>query len=66
MPDIFDTLIMSRLVWSDLKQNDFRYVKKNKDFPTKLIGSHSLAAWGMRLNNLKTDYQGGWERWLEL
>ena len=65
MPDIFDTLIMSRLVWSDLKQNDFRYVKKNKDFPMKLIGSHSLAAWGMRLNNLKTDYEGGWERWTE-
>ena len=65
MPEIFDTLIMSRLVWSDLKQNDFRYIKKHKDFPTKLIGSHSLAAWGMRLNNLKDEYTLGWESWSE-
>ena len=65
MPKIFDTLIMSRLVWSDLKQNDFRYIKKHKDFPTKLIGSHSLAAWGIRLNNLKDEYTLGWEKWSE-
>ena len=43
--EIHDTLLMSRLVWSDLKNNDFNYIKKNLDFPRNLIGSHSLKAW---------------------
>lgn len=61
--EVHDTLILSRLVWSDLKENDFRFVKKNRDFPTKLIGSHSLAAWGHRLSNHKIEYTGGWAAW---
>jgi len=61
--EIHDTLIMSRLVWSDLKDNDFRYIKKNTEFPRNLIGSHGLKAWGLRLSNLKDDYDGGWTSW---
>jgi len=63
--ELHDTLIMSRLVWSDLKQNDFKFVKKNRDFPMKLIGSHSLGAWGHRLSNHKIEYSGGWAEWSE-
>lgn len=60
---IHDTLVLSRLVWSDLKTNDFNFIRKNPDFPRKLIGSHGLKAWGHRLRNLKDDYDGGWESW---
>jgi len=61
--ELHDTLILSRLVWSDLKQNDFNYIKKNAEFPRKLIGSHSLAAWGHRLGTHKITYEAGWEHW---
>ena len=29
----------------------------------KLIGSHSLMAWGLRLSNHKAEYTGGFEFW---
>ena len=63
MPKIHDTLLLSRLVWSDLKNNDFKFVKKHTDFPMKLIGSHSLKAWGLRLSNHKAEYTGGFDNW---
>ena len=65
--EIHDTLIMSRLVWSDLKNNDFEYIKKPRgaNFPRQLIGSHSLKAWGLRLGNHKDGYSDGWEEWSE-
>jgi hypothetical protein len=56
---------LSRLVWSDLKENDFKFAKKNREFPMKLIGSHSLGAWGHRLSNHKIEYTGGWAAWSE-
>ena len=55
---IRDTLVCTRLIWADIKQADFT----RTDFPTKLIGSHSLRAWGHRIGNYKDDYDGGWER----
>ena len=61
--DITDTLVLSRLVYADIKQDDFG--KKYPELPTKLYGSHSLKAWGLRLNCLKGDYEGGWESWSE-
>ena len=53
--ELYDTLLISRLIWPDLKEDDFRFVKKprGKDFPMKLIGSHGLKAWGHRLGNNK-------------
>ena len=63
--ELHDTLILSRLVWSDLKENDFKFAKKNREFPMKLIGSHSLGAWGHRLSNHKIEYTGGWAAWSE-
>ena len=53
-----DTLVLTRLIWSDIKERDFQ----TKDFPTKLIGRHSLQAWGVRLGNTKGDYTGSWEQ----
>ena len=65
--EIHDTLIMSRLVWPDLKNNDFSYIKKPQgaEFPRQLIGSHGLKAWGLRLGNHKDEYDGGWAEWSE-
>lgn len=62
-----DTLVISRLIWSDLKNRDETVIAKGRlrmDDP-KLIGSHSLAAWGMRLKEHKGDYEGGWDEWNE-
>ena len=59
---ITDTLILSRLIYSDLKREDW---DASRDMPKRLYGSHSLAAWGHRLQNHKGDYTGGWESWSE-
>jgi len=59
---ITDTLILSRLIYSDLKREDW---DAERDMPKRLYGSHSLAAWGHRLRNHKGDYSGGWESWNE-
>lgn len=64
---IHDTLIMSRLIWSDLKNNDFAYIQKpqGKSHPRNLIGSHGLKAWGYRIGENKIEYDGGWAEWSE-
>lgn len=46
---VFDTIVATRLIYSDIKSRDFA----KKDIPNKYIGSHSLAAWGFRLGNHK-------------
>lgn len=54
-----DTLVLSRLLFTDLSDLDFS--SKAYKMPSgKLIGSHSLEAWGYRLGFNKLDYQGGW------
>jgi DNA polymerase-1 len=60
---LVDTLIISQLIYSQLKDDDFNAIKKRPDFPKKLIGRHSLEAWGHRLGEHKGDYNGGWESW---
>lgn len=63
---VIDTLVCSRLVWSDISDIDHAKRAKGKlTMPGKLTGSHSLAAWGYRLGEHKGDYQGGWEHWSE-
>lgn len=47
-----DTLVMSRLVYPEMMDRD----AKRKEFPKKLMGSHSLKAWGYRLGELKGTY----------
>ena len=56
IPPYVDTLICSRLIWSDIKENDFKFQRKTTSFPSRLIGKHSLEAWGYRLHLLKGDY----------
>lgn len=50
-----DTLVMSRLIWSNIKDGDMGRVKRGT-LPGKLIGSHGLEAWGYRLKKWKGDY----------
>ena len=52
-----DTLVWARLVWPDVKSKDF----DRDGFPSKLIGSHSLKAWGTRLGIHKGDFDGPWD-----
>ena len=60
-PNLTDTIILSRCIYPDLRNDDF----KRDDFPTKLIGSHSLKAWGQRLNILKGEFgeTSDWSAW---
>ncbi|MDW9532274.1 DNA polymerase [Sinorhizobium meliloti] len=54
-----DTIVMSRLMWADMKDADFRREKKlglNKWIEKKLFGRHSLESWGARLGFWKGDY----------
>lgn len=52
---VIDTLVLSHLMFSDISDRDFGLVRANK-LPPKLIGSHSLRAWGYRLGELKGSY----------
>lgn len=60
---ITDTLVLSRLIFPDVRERDFVNIKRNPDFPKKYIGGHGLAAWGWRMGTLKEDYTGGFETW---
>jgi DNA polymerase I-like protein with 3'-5' exonuclease and polymerase domains len=59
---VTDTLVLSRLIYSDLSDRD---QAARVQMEGKLIGSHSLKAWGYRLKLLKDDYQGGFEAFSE-
>lgn len=52
---VIDTLVLSHLMFSDIADRDYGLVRANK-LPPKLIGSHSLKAWGFRLGELKGTY----------
>lgn len=71
---VLDTLVLSRLIWPNLAELDYdklRHAKVPSDpyfhFPPKLIGSHSLRAWGFRLGVLKGDFSEttDWQEWSE-
>lgn len=49
---LFDTLLCSRLIWTNRTELDFQ----ENNFPPKLIGKHSLKSWGYRLELLKGDF----------
>ena len=62
---IFDTLLVSKLVYPDIGELDDRNIRKGS-FPKKLRGRYSLKAWGYRLGELKGDYceqDGAWNQW---
>lgn len=58
---LIDTLVVARLLHPNIKEDDY----KRLDWDKKLIGSHSLRAWGLRLGEPKDDYDGGWDEWSE-
>ena len=71
---VLDTLTLSRLIWPNLAEIDYdklRHAKVPSDpyfhFPSKLVGSHSLRAWGFRLGVLKGDFSEttDWQEWSE-
>jgi DNA polymerase-1 len=53
---IRDTLVCSQHMWLELKLKDFAFRKTKPDFPGTLVGSHSLEAWGWRLDNHKDTF----------
>lgn len=60
--DIFDTLVVSRLIYTRLGEQDVT----RKNVPKGLKGKHSLKAWGYRLHEFKGDYceeENAWENW---
>lgn len=56
---MLDTVVLSRLVYSDRKERDFALHAQEK-LQGKYIGAHSLGSWGDRLGFPKADYNGGW------
>ena len=68
---VFDTLTCSRLIWTSITDIDAKKVKQRRTtLPPKLIGSHSLEAWGHRTGNWKGDYskimkEKGLDPWAE-
>ena len=61
---LFDTLLMSKLVYPDIGEIDDRNIAKGK-FPKSLRGRYSLKAWGYRLGELKGDYNEQEDCWAE-
>jgi DNA polymerase I-like protein with 3'-5' exonuclease and polymerase domains len=53
---VYDTLVVSRLIFSDLMTRDGGHIKAGK-LPSKLVGSHSLESWGYRLGLQKGEYK---------
>lgn len=51
---VYDTLILSRLFFSDILDRDFR--GKPANMPANLYGRHSLESWGYRLGVLKSEF----------
>ena len=63
---VTDTLVLSRLMRGNLKQDDFEQGRAIEAFPRRLHGSHSLKAWGVRLGVLKGDFSNAdtdWSAW---
>ena len=54
-----DSIVLARLIVSDVKDRDLL----TRMLPGKLIGSHSLEAWGLRLGVHKMQFEGPWGEW---
>jgi len=61
--EVFDTLLVSRLIWTNRKELDFRM----KELPLNLAGRHSLESWGYRLGLRKGEFSktGDFSEWSE-
>lgn len=61
---ITDTLVLTRLIYSDLKgdkQDGLRIV--TGQIAKEAYGSHSLDAWGQRIGLHKMSFKGPWDKW---
>jgi DNA polymerase I-like protein with 3'-5' exonuclease and polymerase domains len=58
LPPMTDTLIMSRLIYSDMRDLDFKMREHHPSYalPKNMNGRHSLESWGYRLGNYKGDF----------
>lgn len=54
---VVDTMVLARLCWPDIKEEDFGRI--DRGFPKKLIGRHSLEAWGHRIGK----HKGSCDQW---
>jgi DNA polymerase I-like protein with 3'-5' exonuclease and polymerase domains len=60
--EVIDTLVYSRLLWPDLRDRDagrvaaFKRSNGKSGMPPRLMGSHSLEAWGYRLKVYKGEF----------
>jgi DNA polymerase I len=53
---LVDTLVLTRVLWPDVKrQLDFGLNKKGK-LPGNMMGRHTLESWGYRIGNFKGEY----------
>lgn len=62
---LFDTLLMSKLVYPDVGEIDDKNIRKGI-FPKRLRGRYSLKAWGYRLHEYKGEYceqEDCWAEW---
>lgn len=62
--NVLDTLVISRLLYSNLKDIDSGLLRSGK-ITGKMFGSHSLKAWGMRLGEYKGEYGEQDGAWIE-
>ena len=62
--NVLDTLVMSRLVYSNIKDTDAGLLRSGK-IPGKRFGSHALEAWGYRLGEMKGEYKDDFKKMLE-
>lgn len=54
---VFDTVVASRMIWTNLVDTDMSKIRANKTTLTaNLVGWHSLEAWGHRMGMWKGDY----------
>lgn len=70
---VIDTLIYSRLIWTNIRDIDLRAIKRRRrpaewekgckfnGKPGSCTGKHSLASWGFRLGDYKGDFDGPWD-----
>lgn len=61
---VLDTLVMSRLLYSNIRETDGGYLRTGK-LPGKMFGSHALEAWGYRLGEMKGEYKDDFKKALE-
>jgi DNA polymerase I-like protein with 3'-5' exonuclease and polymerase domains len=59
---IRDTLVVARLIHSNLRDTDGTLVQTGR-LDKELYGSNNLKAWGQRIGERKQEYDGGFETW---